>query len=327
MERLAPGAAVDRHRAPSPAPTPCSTETTRYCASARPSASPSADFQNTRFAARRDEHRARRHAARTTSTACIGASDGRLTAVDAAKAKWWATELQKRVVDRCLQLHGGYGYMMEYPVARAFMRCPLQRIYGGTNEIMKEIIGRDIARCAAKIRPIDGKGDPVDLVEVSRPSTGVLQLTLSRPDALNTLNAALVSELHARLEAVERDPACRVLVLTGAAGLLRRARSSRLRRRGTGDRARKGEADAGAAAGDRRTGPAPARASPAGDRGGQRPAAGGGLALALASDIRIASTAAVFAVSFIRAGFSGCASAPPGCCPGSSAPDGPTSSC
>ncbi len=68
------------------------------------------------------------------------------TAVDAAKAKWWATELQKRVVDRCLQLHGGYGYMPEYPVARAFIDSRIQTIYGGTTEIMKEIIGRDIAR-------------------------------------------------------------------------------------------------------------------------------------------------------------------------------------
>ena len=65
--------------------------------------------------------------------------------VDAAKGKWFVSELQKRVVDRCLQLHGGYGYMMEYPVARAFVDTRIQTIYGGTTEIMKEIIGRDIA--------------------------------------------------------------------------------------------------------------------------------------------------------------------------------------
>ncbi len=70
---------------------------------------------------------------------------GELTAVDAAKGKWYVSELQKRVVDRCLQLHGGYGYMMEYPVARAFVDTRIQTIYGGTTEIMKEIIGRDIA--------------------------------------------------------------------------------------------------------------------------------------------------------------------------------------
>jgi alkylation response protein AidB-like acyl-CoA dehydrogenase len=70
---------------------------------------------------------------------------GELTAVDAAKGKWFVSELQKRVVDRCLQLHGGYGYMMEYPVARAFVDTRVQTIYGGTTEIMKEIIGREIA--------------------------------------------------------------------------------------------------------------------------------------------------------------------------------------
>ncbi|MCE3555265.1 acyl-CoA dehydrogenase family protein [Pseudonocardia sp. RS11V-5] len=67
---------------------------------------------------------------------------GNLSVADAAKAKWWATDLQKRVVDRCLQLHGGYGYMMEYPIAKAFVDSRVQSIYGGTNEIMKEIIGR-----------------------------------------------------------------------------------------------------------------------------------------------------------------------------------------
>jgi alkylation response protein AidB-like acyl-CoA dehydrogenase len=68
----------------------------------------------------------------------------RFTAVDAAMAKWWTTELQKRVVDRCVQLHGGYGYMLEYPVAKAFLDARVQTIYGGTTEIMKEIIGRSL---------------------------------------------------------------------------------------------------------------------------------------------------------------------------------------
>ncbi|GAA3029806.1 long-chain specific acyl-CoA dehydrogenase [Kitasatospora albolonga] len=67
-----------------------------------------------------------------------------LTPVDASMAKWWATELQKRTADRCLQLHGGYGYMTEYPVAKAFTDGRIQTIYGGTTEIMKEIIGRSI---------------------------------------------------------------------------------------------------------------------------------------------------------------------------------------
>ncbi len=63
---------------------------------------------------------------------------------DAAKAKWWASDVLKRVVDRCVQLHGGYGYMMEYPIAKAFVDSRVQSIYGGTNEIMKEIIGRSL---------------------------------------------------------------------------------------------------------------------------------------------------------------------------------------
>ncbi|MFB7335399.1 acyl-CoA dehydrogenase [Streptomyces adustus] len=69
---------------------------------------------------------------------------GRLDPVHASMAKWWATELQKRIVDRCLQLHGGYGYMSEFRVARAFLDSRVQTIYGGTTEIMKEIIGRSL---------------------------------------------------------------------------------------------------------------------------------------------------------------------------------------
>ncbi len=69
---------------------------------------------------------------------------GRFGIQDAAMAKWWCTELQKRVTDHCLQLHGGYGYMLEYPVARAFIDSRAQTIYGGSTEIMKEIIGRSL---------------------------------------------------------------------------------------------------------------------------------------------------------------------------------------
>jgi len=69
---------------------------------------------------------------------------GELTAETAAMAKWWTTELQQRVVHACLQLHGGYGYMREYPIARAFLDARVQTIYGGTTEIMKEIIGRSL---------------------------------------------------------------------------------------------------------------------------------------------------------------------------------------
>ena len=69
---------------------------------------------------------------------------GRYDVKDAAMAKWWCTEMQKNVVDRCVQLHGGYGYMLEYPVAKAFIDSRIQTIYGGTTEIMKEIVGRSL---------------------------------------------------------------------------------------------------------------------------------------------------------------------------------------
>ena len=70
--------------------------------------------------------------------------EGRLGVTEAAMAKWWCTELAVRVVDRCVQLHGGYGYMLEYPIARAWLDTRVQTIYGGTTEIMKEIVGRSL---------------------------------------------------------------------------------------------------------------------------------------------------------------------------------------
>jgi long-chain-acyl-CoA dehydrogenase len=71
-------------------------------------------------------------------------NDSALSAVDAAKAKWWATEVHKRVVDQCVQLFGGYGYMLEYPIARAYVDARVQTIYGGTTEVMKILIARDV---------------------------------------------------------------------------------------------------------------------------------------------------------------------------------------
>jgi alkylation response protein AidB-like acyl-CoA dehydrogenase len=59
-------------------------------------------------------------------------------------AKWWTTDLQHRVVDQCLQLHGGYGYMLEYPIAQAYLDMRWGEIGGGTNEIMKEMIGKSM---------------------------------------------------------------------------------------------------------------------------------------------------------------------------------------
>ena len=76
---------------------------------------------------------------------CIAAlTRGTLTAVDAAKAKWWSAEVQNTVLDACVQLYGGYGYMREYRVAQAWMDGRVTKIWAGSNEIMKELIGRDL---------------------------------------------------------------------------------------------------------------------------------------------------------------------------------------
>jgi alkylation response protein AidB-like acyl-CoA dehydrogenase len=69
---------------------------------------------------------------------------GTLTPAQAAQAKYWCTDLQKRAVDECLQMFGGYGYMTEYPIARAYADARVTSIYGGTNEIMKTIIAKSL---------------------------------------------------------------------------------------------------------------------------------------------------------------------------------------
>jgi long-chain-acyl-CoA dehydrogenase len=105
---------------------------------------PIVDFQNTRFELA--EMTTELNVTRAFVDSAINAYNaGELTDVDAAQAKYWATEVQNRVVDRCVQLHGGYGFMLEYPVGRAYQDSRVQRIFGGTNEIMKHIIGRSIA--------------------------------------------------------------------------------------------------------------------------------------------------------------------------------------
>ncbi|MCK0091292.1 acyl-CoA dehydrogenase family protein [Rhodococcus sp. F64268] len=105
---------------------------------------PIGDLQNTRFVLA--EMLTEIEVTESHIDRCILALNaGELTAVDASKAKWWASELQKRVVDRGVQLHGGYGFMMEYAIGRAYRDARIQTIYGGTTEVMKEIIGRDIA--------------------------------------------------------------------------------------------------------------------------------------------------------------------------------------
>ncbi len=115
--------------------------TIKYCQEREAFGRPIGKFQHNRF--KLAEMKTEVEIARVFVDRCIEElNGGRLTAVEAAMAKWWTTELQKRVVDDCLQLHGGYGYMMEYPIAKAFLDTRVQTIYGGTTEIMKEIIGR-----------------------------------------------------------------------------------------------------------------------------------------------------------------------------------------
>ena len=102
-----------------------------------------AEFQNTQFAIA-EMVTALEITQAYIDDAVLKLNRGELSAVDAAKAKWWATEMHKRTVDRCVQLHGGYGFMLEYPIARAYGDTRVTTIYGGTTEIMKMIVARDI---------------------------------------------------------------------------------------------------------------------------------------------------------------------------------------
>jgi acyl-CoA dehydrogenase len=104
---------------------------------------PIGGFQANRFALA--EMKTKLDVAHAYLDRCVQAAvDGELTADEAAGAKWWATELQWEIVDRCLQLHGGYGYINEYEIARLWRDARVQRLYGGTTEIMKEIVGRGL---------------------------------------------------------------------------------------------------------------------------------------------------------------------------------------
>jgi acyl-CoA dehydrogenase len=104
---------------------------------------PVGSFQANRFALA--ELSTELQVARSHVDRCLLATTtGELTAVEAAGAKFWTTELEFKVIDRCLQLHGGYGYMEEYEIARMWRDSRVQQIYGGTNEIMREIVGRDL---------------------------------------------------------------------------------------------------------------------------------------------------------------------------------------
>jgi long-chain-acyl-CoA dehydrogenase len=117
--------------------------TIEYTKQRRAFGQPIGSFQNTRFALAESATEVEL-ATVFCDQAVLALNAGELSPEDAAMAKWWSTELQGRVIDRCLQLHGGYGYMLEYPIARAFVDARVTRIYGGTTEIMKEIIGRSL---------------------------------------------------------------------------------------------------------------------------------------------------------------------------------------
>ncbi|NDU71588.1 acyl-CoA dehydrogenase [Actinomadura sp. DSM 109109] len=118
-------------------------QTLEYCKTREAFGRPIGKFQHNRFTLA--EMKTELTVARSFTDECIlKEGRGELTPDEAAMLKWWNTELLKRVVDRCVQLHGGYGYMTEYPIAKAYQDVRIQTIFGGTTEIMKEIIGRGL---------------------------------------------------------------------------------------------------------------------------------------------------------------------------------------
>jgi long-chain-acyl-CoA dehydrogenase len=118
-------------------------ETIEYCKQRTAFGRPIGSFQNSRF--KLAEMKTEVEIGRVFVDHCIMLyNQGELSVERAAMAKWWITDVQNRVIDQCLQLHGGYGYMKEYPIAKAYVDARAQKIYGGTSEIMKEIIGRSL---------------------------------------------------------------------------------------------------------------------------------------------------------------------------------------
>jgi alkylation response protein AidB-like acyl-CoA dehydrogenase len=117
--------------------------TREYTQSRKAFGTPISEFQNTRF--RLAEVKTEIEIAQVFVDRClVEANAEKLDKTVAAMAKYWCTELMGRAVDQCLQLHGGYGYMWEYPIARAFADARVHRIYGGSNEIMRELIARTL---------------------------------------------------------------------------------------------------------------------------------------------------------------------------------------
>ena len=118
-------------------------ETTRYVQERKAFGQRVMDFQNTRF--KLAEIKTKIEVTRSfINDAITRLETGTLDAATASMAKWWGSQVQCDIIDECLQLHGGYGYMMEYPIARLYTDARVQKIYGGTNEIMKELIARSM---------------------------------------------------------------------------------------------------------------------------------------------------------------------------------------
>jgi len=118
-------------------------ETVAYTRTRQVFGQPLIDMQNTRFKLAECETVAT-IAARFVDDCIARQLDGTLDLPTAAMAKWWTTQMNCQVIDECLQLHGGYGYMLEYPIARMYADARVGKIYGGSNEIMKEIIARGL---------------------------------------------------------------------------------------------------------------------------------------------------------------------------------------
>jgi acyl-CoA dehydrogenase len=115
--------------------------TVQYAKDRRVFGQPVAGFQNTRYTLA--ELQTEVQIARVFVDKCLElVLHDKLDTATASMAKYWTTDLQCKVMDECVQLHGGYGYMWEYPITRAYADARVQRIYGGTNEIMKEVISR-----------------------------------------------------------------------------------------------------------------------------------------------------------------------------------------
>lgn len=131
-------------------------QTLEYVKERRAFGRPIAGFQNTRFVLA--EVVTELEVTQAYVDSCLMAqSRGELTDADAAKLKWWTSDVQNRAIDRCVQLLGGYGYMMEYDVARAWADARVTKIWAGTNEIMKEVIGRSLGLAEPEMSADEGE--------------------------------------------------------------------------------------------------------------------------------------------------------------------------